>query len=89
MYHATIFLFQSHSMCYIVLKLLFTAVQLILNCTVIIAYIIATFSNCMLNLPVKMHGYGSHLRKTSYTTYSNNQQMKSHHTWMIEMHGDG
>ena len=36
-------------MCYNVLKSLFVAVKVILNCTVTIVYSIATFNNCMLN----------------------------------------
>ena len=40
---------SSHGMHYNVLKSLFVAMQLIPNGMVIIAYSIATFSNCMLN----------------------------------------
>ena len=59
-------LVPNHIACVIKLKSLFIVVQLILNCTVIIACSIATFSNCTLNWPIKMYGYESHLSATSY-----------------------
>ena len=60
--------------------------SLILNCIVIIAYSIATFSNCMLNLPVKIHGYGSHLSATGYDITS---KWHCATLGLIEMHGNG
>ena len=53
-------------MCYNVLKSLFVAMQLVLNCMVIVAFSIATFSNWTLNWPIKMYHYGSHSSTTSY-----------------------
>ena len=53
----------------------------------IIAYSIATFSNHMLQYPVKMYHFGSHLSTTSYDVITSEWNCTT--LGLIEMHGNG